>query len=79
MVAGVGYVQVPVATLTEDGLAALLQPLVFPRGMTYNGTGDPRQVVTESDYAQTGCGALGTSDCAPSVWVKKVGEAQPDT
>ena len=89
VVAGYGFLQFTVGRapttaetaagmlqLTAKNLTDAIQHLIFPRGMQYIGptiADDPHHVVTESDYWQTGCGALGTSDCAPSVWVQQVG------
>jgi hypothetical protein len=91
VVAGYGYLQFTVGRaptaaeamlgmreLTADNLADAIQKLMFPRGMEYTGGPLlPGQFVRESDFGQTGCGALGTSDCAPSVWVWKVGRRVP--
>jgi hypothetical protein len=60
--------------LTAANLEAGLQQLIFPLGMHYIGPPPPHEV-TEDDYGFTGCGELGTSDCAPSVWVQQVGDA----
>ena len=87
VVAGIGFLQFSVGTptaqqaaagilrLTEANLEAALQHLIFPLGMTYTGPkNDPTHVVTEQDWTHTGCGQLGTSDCAPSVWVHQLGD-----
>ena len=86
VVTGVGYLQftvgVPTTTqlaagirqLTADNLRTGLQHLIFPLGTSYIGPlNDPTHVVTEADFLHTGCGLLGTSDCAPSVSVTQVG------
>ena len=82
VVTGVGFLRFWVGTpvtglseLTAANLEAELQRLIFPRGMTYTGPTTPGHVVTEADYAPTGCGAYLTSDCAPSVWVQQLGDA----